>query len=171
MSCRTGPLRAGRAFARLFNLSLRGEPHRHPPSRWSGQSSSDQPRTHDNHHHTTGIHARKWPPHAQWTRPAGHVLTVHQTLRVKKKRPLIRGANLPWFSLVRRGFCECDLSRYLGKLAGGTGKPNPLQPYRPGGGPTGCSPVEVKLPSGRFLERCRWTLSFHPSSPGCCAIV
>src|ERR1700693_4125825 len=33
-------------------------------------------RTKENHPCKTGIHATKWPPHAQWARPAGHGLTI-----------------------------------------------------------------------------------------------
>jgi hypothetical protein len=35
-----------------------------------------------------------------------------------KKRPLMRGANLPWFSLVRRACYGRDLSRLTANLVG-----------------------------------------------------
>src|ERR1700678_1941443 len=86
MSCRTGPLRVGRAFARLFNLHCKRDIRR--PSRWSGSSSPTNGKTTENHPCMTGIHATKWPHHAQWARPAGQV--VHQKLprRLFRKRLL-----------------------------------------------------------------------------------
>ena len=64
MSCRTGPLRVGRAFARLFNLC--GQEKRHRPSRWSGSSFRPTGGPRRIVFARQGIHATKWPPHAQW---------------------------------------------------------------------------------------------------------
>jgi hypothetical protein len=58
MSCRTGPLRVGRAFARLFNLSWRGKCG--GASRCSGMMfvmTNGSPVADDGA--TTGIHATK----------------------------------------------------------------------------------------------------------------
>jgi hypothetical protein len=48
MSCRTGPLRVARAFARLFKLC--GQNPKRWPSRWSGLSFSDQREDHNRSH-------------------------------------------------------------------------------------------------------------------------
>ena len=48
MSCRTGPLRVARAFARLFKLC--GQNPKRWPSRWSGSSFSDQREDHKRPH-------------------------------------------------------------------------------------------------------------------------
>jgi hypothetical protein len=74
MSCRTGPLRVGRAFARLFNLSsqdrLRGPPvGRKMMIPTNGRTYADDPCK-------TGIHATKWPRHAQWARPQDMLLKI-----------------------------------------------------------------------------------------------
>jgi hypothetical protein len=63
-----------------------------------------------------------------------------------KKAAPHRGANLPWFSLVRRVFCECALSRYLDKLAGGIRKL-----YRPWGGPYWFTAWGEVVPAGEVV--------------------
>ena len=62
----------GRAFARLFNLSSQNGLLW--PFRWSGSSISSNGRTMIASRGGTGIHATKWPPHAQWARLAGQNL-------------------------------------------------------------------------------------------------
>ena len=62
-------MRVGRAFARLFNLS--GSNKRHRPGRWPGSYPPTNGRAEEDDPFKTGIHATKWPLHAQWARPAG----------------------------------------------------------------------------------------------------
>jgi hypothetical protein len=69
MSCRTGPLRAGRAFARLFNLSWQGGVLGVLPLVGLEPSNA---RTVADDLAGAGIHATKWPLAAQAARPAGH---------------------------------------------------------------------------------------------------
>ncbi len=69
MSCRTGPLRVERAFARLFRLSWGCV--RRWASRCSGAVDSGHRPGRDDEVATTGIHATKWPPSAQEARPSG----------------------------------------------------------------------------------------------------
>src|ERR1700722_10075126 len=80
MSCRTGPLRVGGAFARLFNLSGWIEPHW--SSRWSESLFSDQREDQCHFPVKTGIHATKWPPSAQEARPAG-LLPLNRPWRLR----------------------------------------------------------------------------------------
>src|ERR1700677_180648 len=59
LSCRTGPLRVGRAFERLFRLSRRITSFGPPVGR--EMMTPTNGRAKENHLCKTGIHAMKWP--------------------------------------------------------------------------------------------------------------
>src|SRR6266568_9559644 len=56
------------------------------------------------------------------------VVTRRLPLQEAKKRPLVRGANLPWFSLVRRAWCGellGSVREFFARQTGGRGEARP----------------------------------------------